>query len=104
MMRAWVVTDGKPGMENQCLGLAEALAAEITVQRIPLAAPWRWVTPQPFIAPLSAVTSELAPPWPDLLIASGRNSVSPSIRIREAAQGGCFTVQIQNPVAHLDRF
>ena len=24
----WVLTDGKPGMENQCLGLAEALGLD----------------------------------------------------------------------------
>jgi uncharacterized protein len=103
-LTCWVVTDGKPGMENQCLGLAEALGARTMVKRIALAAPWRWLSPWPALAPLSAVTPALAPPWPDLLIASGRQSAAPSIRVREAAGGACFTVQIQDPAAAHDRF
>jgi uncharacterized protein len=100
----WVVTDGKPGMENQCLGLAEALGARIAVKRIQLATPWRWLSPWPALAPLAAVTPALAPPWPDLLIASGRQSAAPSIRVREAAGGRCFTVQIQDPATAHERF
>jgi mitochondrial fission protein ELM1 len=100
----WVVTDGKPGMENQCLGLAEALGARTTVKRIAVAAPWRWLSPWPVPAPLTAVTPALAPPWPRLLIASGRQSAGPSIHVRKAAAGRCFTVQIQNPATAHDRF
>ena len=37
----WVVTDGAAGAENQCLGLAEALATTPTVKRIRVRAPWR---------------------------------------------------------------
>jgi len=103
-LHAWVLTDGKPGMENQCLGLAEALGARVTVQRIAVGKPWRWLSPWPLLAPLSAVTPALMPPWPDLLIASGRQSIAPSIRIRRAAGGRCFTVQIQDPVFHRDDF
>jgi len=97
-LTAWVVTDGKPGMENQCLGLAEALAAKTAVKRIAVAKPWRWLSPWPALAPLSAARPALTPPWPDLLIASGRQSIASSIRVRQAAAGRCFTVQIQDPV------
>ena len=104
----WVLTDGKPGMENQCLGLAEALGARTTVKRIAVHAPWRWLTPWPLLAPLTAIEAldggPLAPPWPRLLIASGRQAAAPSIAIRRAAQGRCFTVQIQTPAVALDRF
>jgi mitochondrial fission protein ELM1 len=46
----------------------------------------------------------LAPPWPDLLISSGRRGAPYSIFVRGASRGGTFTVHIQNPQAPLSRF
>jgi len=40
-----VVTDGKSGMESQCLGLAEALGLEPKIFRIALREPWRSLAP-----------------------------------------------------------
>lgn len=96
----WVVTDGKPGMENQCLGLAEALGLDPVVKRIAPRFPWRVLPPQLWFAPLAAPGPDgdmLAPPWPRLLIATGRQTVAPAIAIRRAAGGATFAVQIQNP-------
>ncbi|MDA0654350.1 MAG: ELM1/GtrOC1 family putative glycosyltransferase, partial [Proteobacteria bacterium] len=76
----WVVSDGKPGMENQCLGLAEAVGLPITIRRIRPRAPWRWLPPLLWPAPLASLAADadqLAPPLPRLLIASGRMSVAP---------------------------
>lgn len=104
---AWVVTDGVIGMENQCVGLVERLGLACAVKRIHVGKPWRWVPPLLIPAPLSNLTARgdrLAPPWPDLLIASGRKSVAPALAIRKAAGGACFTVQIQNPGVDLRRF
>jgi hypothetical protein len=97
----WVVTDGKAGMEVQCLGLAEALGFEPRVKRIQVTKPWRWLPPRLVPDPLAAIGPKrdpLAPPWPELLIASGRQTVAPSMAIRRASGGRTFTVQIQNPV------
>ncbi|HMB75850.1 MAG TPA: mitochondrial fission ELM1 family protein [Kiloniellaceae bacterium] len=105
--RCWVLTDGKAGMETQCLGLAEALGLAPEIKRISMGKPWRWLPPQAVIRPLTRLTAKgdgLAPPWPDLLIASGRKSVAPAIAIRKAAGGRCFTVQIQNPAVDLKNF
>ena len=96
----WVVTDGKIGMEIQGLGLAEALGFEPAVKRIQVRRPWRWLPPAWIPNPLGTLgpkKDRLAPPWPDILIASGRQSVAVSVAIRYAAAGRCFTVQIQNP-------
>ena len=41
----WVVTDGKAGTENQCLGVAEALGLEPVVKRISVRSPWRELGP-----------------------------------------------------------
>ncbi len=44
------------------------------------------------------------PPWPDLLIASGRKSVAPALAVKRASGGRTFCVQVQNPAAGLDKF
>jgi len=98
---AWVVTDGIIGTEKQCVGLAERIGLPFEVKRIKVRAPWRWLPPQAWLMPLKALSPDgdsLAPPWPDLLIASGRKAAAPSIAIRKASGGRTFTVQIQNPV------
>jgi len=98
------VTDGKAGMESQCLGLAEALGVTPIVKRVTLRMPWRQLSPYLRIG-LSHAYSEgsdaLAPPWPDILIATGRHSVPASLYVRrESRRAGkpTLTVQIQNPV------
>lgn len=107
----WVVTDGKPGMENQCLGLAEALmaagGAQPVVKRIAPRFPWSALPPQFWPTPLLAPGGSgdrLEPPWPDILIATGRQTVAPVLAIKKASGGKTFCVQVQNPVVGRDRF
>ena len=98
-------------MESQCLGLAEALGVTTIVKRVTLRMPWRQLSPYLRIG-LSHAYSEgsdaLAPPWPDILIATGRHSVPASLYVRrESRRAGkpTLTVQIQNPViapSHFD--
>ncbi len=103
----WVLSDGKPGMENQCLGLARAIGIPTVVKRVHTRAPWAWLPPAAWIAPFLALgpdSDPLAPPWPDLLVGSGRQSVPFSIAVRRASAGRCRTVQIQNPAVAPDNF
>ena len=100
--RCWVMTDGKPGMENQCLGLAEALHLTPEVKRVAPRPPWRWLPPHFWFSALSAVEG-LAPPWPDLLIATGRQTVALALAIKRR-NPQTFCVQIQDPVAGRGRF
>lgn len=96
----WVMTDGKPGMLNQCLGLAEALGVTPSQRQLVIRQPWRSLPPQLWFAPLhslAASSDPLAPPWPDLLIATGRQTVAPAMAIRRRSGGRTFCVQIQNP-------
>jgi uncharacterized protein len=104
----WVVTEGAAGMENQALGLAERLGLPFAVKRVKLATPWRWLAPRLPISPFAHATpdsSPLAPPWPDLVIGCGRQSI-PFVRaIKEASGGRTLLVQTQNPrinPAHFD--
>jgi mitochondrial fission protein ELM1 len=100
----WAVSDGRAGIENQVLGLAEAVArlrpAVIVpkrvgyrglVGRLPSAlnlAPRRW---------LSVDADPIGPPWPDLWIAAGRASLPLSLRVRRWSKGKTFVVQAQDP-------
>ena len=97
---AWVLSEGIAGMENQCLGLAEALGLTPAVKRISLRAPWAWLPPQIFPLPFLALTrtsDRLDPPWPDLLIACGRKSVPFAVAIKKLSGGRTYTVQTQDP-------
>ncbi|MGD0866143.1 MAG: mitochondrial fission ELM1 family protein [Rhizomicrobium sp.] len=106
----WVVTDGKAGMESQCLGLAEALGVAPIVKRVVLRTPWRQLSPYLRLGLSRAYeqgSDALAPPWPDILIASGRHSVPASLYVRrESRRAGTrtLTVQIQNPVIAASHF
>lgn len=104
-LRAWVVSDGKAGTENQCLGLAEAVGIPFVAKRLAARAPWRFlpaglaarVAVPPFNRTLAAASDPLDPPWPELVIASGRQSVPYAIALRRAAGGRTFVVQVQDP-------
>ncbi len=105
----WVVTDGKAGMENQCLGLAEAMGLSPVVKRVRLRKLWRELSPYLTLGKRFAFSRKgdgLSPPWPDLVIGTGRMSVLPVLYVKQASGGRCFTVQIQNPAIpfrHFDR-
>lgn len=106
-LTCWIMSDGKPGMENQCLGLAEALGLDPVVKRLTIRQPWRSLPPQLWLTPLSALAPSSDPvttPWPDLLIATGRQTVAIARHIRAASRGSTFTVQIQNPAVSLNSF
>ena len=103
----WVLSDGKPGMSNQCIGLAEALGIAFVVKTIRPRLPWRLLAPPLWFSPFSALgpdSDDLSPPWPKLLIATGRQTVALSLAIKRASSGKTFTVQIQNPAYALSRF
>jgi hypothetical protein len=100
----WIVTDGKAGMESQCLGLAEALGLEPRIIRVELRSPWREFAPHLRLGLGRALVGQpLAPPWPDLLIATGRQSVPASLYVR-ARSPQTRRVQIQNPVIASSNF
>ncbi|MDB5490907.1 MAG: hypothetical protein JWO78_756 [Micavibrio sp.] len=96
----WVVTEGLPGPENQCLGVAQALDVTPVIKRIMLRQPWKTLTP--FLGgetdrTFSPLGDKLQPPWPDLVIASGRRSIAAARYIKRMAGNRTFVVYIQNP-------
>lgn len=105
--RSWILTDGKQGMESQCLGLMEALGLEPEILRIRPRFPWSVLPPQLWAAPLSAPGPDghrLSPPWPDLLISTGRQTVAPALAIKRLQRNRIVAVQLQNPTVPPERF
>jgi len=93
-------------MENQALGLAEAvqrlISSRITIKRIrwrraldklPSALKALWMLDPSF----DAVEPAAGEAWPDLWIATGRATLPLSARVRERSGGKTFVVQTQDP-------
>lgn len=100
----WAVSDGRAGIENQALGLAEAIArrvpANITVKRVDLRTPWSWLPAGLVPAPRSALTIEsddIEPRWPDIWIGCGRASLPFSMGVRLWSRARTLVVQLQDP-------
>lgn len=94
-------------MESQCIGLAEAMGLTPTIKRVRLRRLWRDWSPYLTVGKSFSISSkgdDVRPPWPDMVIASGRLSVLPSLHIRKMTRGKSFHVQIQNPAMWLDKF
>ena len=102
----WVVSDGRTGMENQALGLAEAVqrlfSSRITVKQVrwrtafdklpsALKAPWMLDASSDAVEPAAEET------WPDLWIATGRATLPLSAQVRDRSGGKTFVVQTQDP-------
>ena len=107
----WALSDGRRGMENQALGLAEAVAASgglsIDVKTANISG-FRGRLPERLLASsitnplrhLSSDSDSLASPWPDLVIGCGRNAVGLSLAIKRAGVKtgkNVVTVQTQDP-------
>lgn len=103
----WVLTEGLAGTENQCLGLAETLGVTPVVKRISLRFPWKQLSPWlscGHACALSRDSDPVTPPWPDLVLASGRKSIGMALHIKRQSGGKTFVVQIQDPRVSPSRF
>jgi len=103
-LKIWAVSDGRAGIENQALGLAEAIGrrtpAFVTTKRVALRTPWSWLPPGFVPAPRNALTlgsDEIQAPWPDIFIGCGRASVPFALGLRDWSNGKTFVVQLQDP-------
>ncbi len=97
---AWVLTDGKAGDEGQCLAVAEALGLAPQLRRVAPGAPFAWAMPWGPIDPREGPkrpASPIAPPFPDLLVASGRRAVPYVRAVKGASDGRTYTVILKDP-------
>ena len=74
----WVLTDGKAGDEQPLIGLAEAMGAEPILRHVAPRRGYTWLMPWGPIDPKDAPSkagSPLAPPFPEICLATGRRAV-----------------------------
>jgi hypothetical protein len=96
----WYLHDGKVGLRNQALGVAEAVGLPFEEKRLAIRTPWRMLPPALWpnaIAAAGPAGDLLEPPWPRLVIGAGGRAAAPMLAIRRAAGGRCLVVQIQTP-------
>ena len=103
-----VITDGRRGIENQALGLAEAAArlrpTNITPLIIDTGAAFKAASPSLQFALKSKLTDygiKDAPP--DIAIGCGRQAIAPLFALKKTAPS-CFTAYIQDPRLDPARF
>jgi len=97
---AWVITDGKAGMDVQSRGVADALGLVYEMKHVAPSGIWRMTAPWGPVSPrenFGSPGSPFAPPWPRVAIATGRASIPYIRRLRRLAGAGTFTVVLQDP-------
>lgn len=103
----WVLSEGHIGMENQALGLVEALGLEPEVKRLWPRAPWSWLPPRLWICGTRAPGprgDRLAPPWPDLVVSCGKRAAAAAVAVKRASRGRTTIIHIQTPPLPLAAF
>ena len=98
--RVWILTDGKAGDEMPLVGVAEALGYPFELRRVRPRAPWVWLMPRGPIDPRerpSVNGSPIAPPFPDICLATGRRAIAYARHLKRVS--GCLAVLFKNPRA-----
>jgi uncharacterized protein len=96
----WILHDGKVGLRNQVMGVAEAVGLDFAEKRLETRYPWKMLPPSLWFNARHAPGrggDRLLPPWPKLVIGAGGRSAAPALAVRDAADGNCMVVQIQDP-------
>lgn len=96
----WVVTEGYAGLENQALGVAEALGLDATPKIVAARQPWRSLPPRLWLKRigLRALAGDpLTAPWPDAVVSCGGQAALAAHLVRDASGGRTFTIHVQKP-------
>ncbi|MEJ5231775.1 MAG: ELM1/GtrOC1 family putative glycosyltransferase [Geminicoccaceae bacterium] len=105
--RVWALVTGDPVHDRQVEELARALGWPWESRRLVLNARRRLpnlVLGASLASVDLAASDPLGPPWPDLVVASGRKSVPAALWIRRASGGRTRLVQIGRPRAPFELF
>jgi hypothetical protein len=97
---AWIITDGKIGMDVQCIGVARALGLDYSQKVVNPAGLYRTFSPYAPVNPAERFGKDgsvFAPPWPDIAIATGRLSIPYLRAIERHARLRTYTIVLQDP-------
>lgn len=98
----WVISDGRRGIENQALGLAEAVARihpfNINVKTINSQGAFKAMPPALQLTKKpNPQDYQLTPPYPRLAIGCGRQAIAPLRALKKTFSADIFTVYVQSP-------
>jgi uncharacterized protein len=100
-LTAWVITDGKAGMDVQAVGLAKTLGLDFQMKHVAPSGLWRitapWGPPDPKARLGKPDSALFAPPWPAVCIATGRASVPFLRAVRRKAGPSTYCIMLQDP-------
>jgi uncharacterized protein len=99
-MTAWLITDGKAGMDVQARGVADALGLHAVVKHVAPSGAFKFFAPYAPVAPREKFGSTgalFAPPWPDIAIATGRLSIPYLRALKRRAGLATYTIILQDP-------
>ncbi len=96
-MRVWAITGGRRGNDVLVLGVAKALGVEPQLIHTHLKPPWRWLSPYRTAFPGVRRDAAIAPPYPDLVLASGRQAAAHARYIGYRSGGRSFIAFFQKP-------
>jgi len=99
---AWILTDGTAGTEAQCIAVAEGVGLPYRVRRVHprgalqlLPVRLQLAVPPHLRLRLTQASEPLTPPWPWLILSSGRRSVPTALAVKSLSSA--FAAHIQNP-------
>ncbi len=99
-LRAWLITDGKAGMDVQARGVADALGLSAEMKHIAPTGAYKFLAPYGPVAArekFGEAHGLFAPPWPDVAIATGRLSIPYLRALRRRAGLATYTIVLQDP-------
>ena len=100
-MKIWGVTGGRRGNDVLVEGVATALGTnmggDFRLIHTALKPPYKWLAPYRPAERAAKTDPKIEPPYPDMVIASGRQAVPHARYIKRASGGRVFTAFLQNP-------
>jgi mitochondrial fission protein ELM1 len=103
----WVLQGEKAGDNAQVEALVDAVGLPVTIKRLRMRPRWQHGKPRirASLAHLDLAASDaLEPPWPDLVIASGRRLMNAALWLRQQSAGRSRLVLVGRPHGHDDAF
>ncbi|THD43638.1 MAG: nucleoside-diphosphate sugar epimerase [Bradyrhizobium sp.] len=94
-VRVLILGSGKAGHEINAIGVAEALGGRYEQRRVDPRKPYLWMSPFGPVDPRDAALFD--PPWPDIVLASGRVTTPYLRAFKRKAGSRLFAVFLQDP-------
>ena len=84
MIKIWGITGGRRGNDVLVEGIANELGGDLRLIHAHLRAPYKWLAPYRLAEPAAAQDPQISTPYPDMVIASGRQAVPHARYIKRA--------------------